>query len=186
MADTHNAAFETSFDVRESADGDGFTVEGILVPFDVVTHGASDPGRKRIYSETFKKGAFAKTIQEAGRNVVLRPAHGGPPVGKAVLLEERTDGLWGRFRVSDTQAGREMLTLMRDGVTDLLSIEFIPIKHKTNDYGVVERQEVVLRGVAATPHPAYVGAHVEAIRHEADFGLRESARSNLERLKTML
>lgn len=155
--------YETNLQVREGLEGDGYTVEGILVPWDVVTHGASD-ARGRVFSEVFRKGSFAKTIQEAGRNVVLRPVHGAPAVGKAVSLEERAEGLWGRFRVSDVQAGNEMLTLIRDGVTAELSIEFVPVKSTTATSGVVERKEVILRGVAATPHPAYSGARVLAVR----------------------
>lgn len=165
---TDYASFETCLQVRDdlSQPGDGHTVEGILVPYGVVTHGAgrTAAGSGRPYSESFRRGAFAKTITEAGSRVVLRPAHGAAPVGKAVLLEEREEGLWGRLRVSDVPAGRDMLTLIRDGVTSDLSIEFVPVRERKTSDGVIERTEVVLRGVAATAHPAYQGAAVLSVR----------------------
>jgi HK97 family phage prohead protease len=167
MSDIQIASYSTELEIRESADGgDGFTVVGRLVPFNTVTHGAgrTSAGATAPYSETFLRGAFSKTIQESASKVVLRPFHGAQPVGKAIALEEREDGLWATFRVSDVQAGREMLTLMRDHVTSELSIEFIPVRSAKNSNGVMERSEVILRGVAATSHPAYQGATVTNIR----------------------
>lgn len=156
-----------SFEVRDGADGDGHTVIARLVPFNIATAsaGLTSAGAGRPYRELFREGAFTKTIAESLHRVVFRPAHGAPPVGRAVALEERSDGLYGELRVSDVPAGRDMLTLIRDGVTPDLSIEFLPVK-EAKVGGIIERIEVALRGVAATYRPAYSGAAVLAVRED--------------------
>lgn len=167
MSEVTTAEFSAQLEIRDEGDGDGRTVFGRLVPFDVVTEsaGLTSAGASRRYREVFKRGAFAKTITENRERVVIRPSHGAPPVGKFTKLEEREDGLYGEAVVSRTVAGDEMLTLIRDGVTPDLSIEFLPIRGK-NAGGVTERHEVALRGVAATYRPAYAGAEVLAIRED--------------------
>lgn len=167
MSEVTTAEFSAELEIRDEGDGDGRTVFGRLVPFDVVTGaaGLTSAGAKRSYREVFRKGAFAKTITENRERVVFRPAHGAPPVGKFTKLEEREDGLYGEAVISRTQAGDETLTLIRDGVTPDLSIEFVPVRGK-NSGGVTERHEVALRGVAATYRPAYPGAMTLALRED--------------------
>lgn len=167
MTDLLYAGFDTDVQIRDGEDDDGFTVDARLVPFDTPTFsaGRTSAGSSKPYGEMFRAGAFAKTIREALHRVVFRPEHGAAPIGKAVALEEREDGLYGTLRVSDTPAGRDTLTLIRDGVTPDLSIEFLPVRaRKVN--GILERTEVALRGVAASYRPAYTGASVLAVRDD--------------------
>lgn len=51
------------------------------------------------------------------------------PIGKVVAAKEDTKGLWFRLRLcTDTQLGREAMSLVRDGVLRGLSIGFRAIK----------------------------------------------------------
>src|SRR5438105_496144 len=93
--------------------GDGRTITGLAVPFNVVAE-VSDGGRP--YKEMFRKGAFSRTIAERGDRVKLLAAHEGRtrlPIGRATSLVEDAAGLVGAFRVSKTQAGDDVLELVR-------------------------------------------------------------------------
>ncbi|MCZ4560709.1 HK97 family phage prohead protease [Rhodococcus sp. IEGM 1401] len=98
-------------------------IAGIAAPFDSPAEINSWEG---TFTEVIRKGAFAKTIRERGDRVKLLGLHNRSqmPLGRAVLLEERTEGLYAEFRVSRTQAGDEALELVRDGSLDHLSIGF--------------------------------------------------------------
>src|SRR5688500_208752 len=89
MTDVLHTHFQADFELRGS---DGRTVTGIAVPFGVPT---DISGR---YSETFKKGAFAKTIKDRA-NVRLFAQHNVRmlPLGKATALKEESEGLWAEF-----------------------------------------------------------------------------------------
>jgi HK97 family phage prohead protease len=141
---------------------DGRTVVGIVVPFD---RPASIAGR---YDETFKRGAFTRTIAERGpARVKLLRSHdtGLLPVGRATLLREDTAGLYGEFRVSSTVAGDEVLTLIRDGALDAFSVGFGPIRDAWNaTRDAVDRLEVKLYEVSVVSIPAFEGALIAGVR----------------------
>ncbi|QCB50540.1 HK97 family phage prohead protease [Rhodococcus sp. PAMC28707] len=98
-------------------------IAGIAAPFDSPAEIDSYEGR---FTEVIRRGAFAKTISERGDRVKLLGLHNRQtmPLGRAVLLEERSEGLYAEFRISQTQAGSEALELVRDGTLDQLSIGF--------------------------------------------------------------
>ena len=98
-------------------------IAGIAAPFDSPAEINSWEG---TFTEVIRQGAFRKTIAERGDRVKLLGLHDRSrfPLGRAVLLEERTEGLYAEFRVSNTQAGTEALELVRDGSLDHLSIGF--------------------------------------------------------------
>ena len=139
-----------SIDVRESAEGR--RVCGIAAPFGS-TFDAGD------YCETFRPGAFAKSVAERS--------------DKVPLLEGTSDGLYAEFLISRTQRGEEALMLARDGVMHSFSVGFVPVREKrsTTDDGrpLVERLEVKLHHVGLISEvPAYDAAKVLAIRSEYD------------------
>lgn len=149
--------------------GDGRTVVGWAVPFDAPTAIQDASGS---YEETFRRGAFARTLTERGpERVKFLAQHdrAGLPLGRAVVLEERPEGLWGEFRVSDTTAGDEVLTLIRDRALDSLSIGFSPIRDRWNRARTaVERLEVRLAEVSAVWSPAFSGAAIAGVRSAFD------------------
>lgn len=88
------------------------------------TFGNVDLGGDRVHA-----GAFAKTIQERGNRVKVLWQHSRfDPIGKPVRLEEDLKGLITETKVSDTTLGRDVLTLMADGVVDQLSIGYDVVK----------------------------------------------------------
>jgi hypothetical protein len=89
-------------------------------------------------------------------------------------LEERSDGLFGEFRVSATDQGNQALELVRDGVLDSFSVGFAPIQHRGSTTSIVERTEVALREASVVAFPAYVGAAIGGVRSQ-DFDSDELA-----------
>lgn len=150
--------------------GDGRTVRGILVPFDV-------PQRiNESLTEGFRSGAFdhqMRAIASRGERVPFAMGHLSPPFNGQVigsLMNIRNDkaGLYGEARVSDTQAGRDTLQLLHDGALDQLSIGFLPRSNQLDSTGTTWRTKANLTELAVVPRGAYGnGARVTEIRMEA-------------------
>lgn len=71
-------------------------------------------------------GAFRKTLREHGEQGVKLLWQHDPatPIGKSIRLREIEEGLEIQGRISGTRQGEDVLTLVRDGVVDELSIGF--------------------------------------------------------------
>lgn len=165
--------------VRDS--GDGRTVYGVVVPYGQVAE--VDDGRGP-YRERFAAGAFARSIADRGAKVRLfinHDAHRRLPIGRALELVERPDGLHGAFAVSATRDGDEALVLVRDGVVDSFSVGFRPLRERSVA-GVVERIEAALREVSLVGMPAYAGALVGGVRSVPHLSV-EAARRRLDILR---
>jgi len=117
---------------RAAESGDGRTIEGIAVPYNVRQRITDDltemfiPGSFADQIRTAERGRASATAVPAYRMALTRnhESQGGTVIGRAVAMEERAEGLWVALRVSQTPAGDETLTLVRDGVLDELSIGF--------------------------------------------------------------
>lgn len=158
MSEFREAAYQADLEVR----AEQRTVVGICVPFDLPT----DIGR---YIESFKRGAFSKTIQESMSKVKFLAAHDAAklPLGRATLLREDANGLYGEFKVSKTHAGDEVLELIKDGALDAFSIGFRPVPARdswNHDRSAVVRHEVMLREVSVVTFPAFQDAKILAVR----------------------
>lgn len=154
---------EFSADLAVRSDSEGRTIHGIIVPFGQVAR-VSDGGP--AYDETFQAGAFSKAINEGtAARVKLMTMHDYSklPIGRAVLLREDSAGLYGEFKVADTQAGNEALALVRDGALDSFSIGFRPVKHVKRG-AVTVRTEVAIREASLVTFPAYPAALVGGVR----------------------
>lgn len=165
-------------DLSIRADGDGRTVFGLAVPFNVPTRIRDYEG---TYDEVFRHGAFAKTIADRGpRKVKLYVKHRryGDPLGRAIELREDPAGLYGAWRVAKTERGDEVLELVREGAYDAFSIGFRPVRSRwadlveevvgvREDYvrdGSVERLEVRLDETSIVDMPAYDTAEIAGVR----------------------
>ncbi|MGB3359873.1 MAG: HK97 family phage prohead protease [Rhodococcus qingshengii] len=159
---TLTRALSSDLEIRSS--GDGRTVHGIVVPFDSPSDIRDYDGE---YTETFKRGTFARSIAEAGYRVKLLAQHNRQtmPLGRAMSLREDAAGLYGEFRVSATQAGDEVLELIRDGALDSFSVGFTPIRETWNR-NKTERThyEAKLNEVSVVNFPAYESAKIAGIR----------------------
>lgn len=154
--------YETEFQIRDLGGEQGRTLYGVVVPYGEVATVDDGAGP---YRERFAPGAFARSIEERGHKVTLRTQHNRSlfPLGKATRFEESDEGLRGEFRVSDTQAGNDALTLVRDGVVNKFSVGFRGITQK-RDGDVVVRTEAALHEVSLVSDPAYSMADVAGIR----------------------
>jgi len=152
--------YDTALEVR--AEGDGRTVIGIAVPYDVEQR--ISPG----LVEVFRKGVFRNVVRAANRVKLLYQHKTDTPIGRAVMLEERDGGLYGEFRISKTEAGDEALELIRDGVLSNLSVGFQPLEDKKVN-GVVNRMKAHLAEVSLVTFGAYGdAANIVAVRQEIE------------------
>lgn len=112
-----------------------------------------------------EKGAFKKTIEEAGKNVKVLWQHDHyNPIGKALHMEEDNHGLFVKAKIFDTSLGRDAMTLIKGGVIDVLSIGYRVIKDEWDKEKNVRRlKEIQLFEFspvtfAANPQAAIIGA----------------------------
>ncbi|MCA1800159.1 MAG: HK97 family phage prohead protease [Actinobacteria bacterium] len=89
---------------------------------------ASRFGNVDSYGDIVVKGAFKRTIDHNGKRVKSLMHHDAVSVvGKPVAMYEDDSGLYTETKVSDTALGRDLLTLIADGVIDEMSIGYIPV-----------------------------------------------------------
>lgn len=102
--------------VLESADDGTGEFSGYAAVFGNVDSGG----------DIIEKGAFAKTIAEDFARIKILSQHNsdGLPIGKPLELREDEKGLYIRGKISDTQTGRDIRTLLKDGVLAELSIGY--------------------------------------------------------------
>lgn len=152
--------YDATLELR--ADGDGRTVVGIAVPYDV---------EQRIgpnLVEVFRKGVFRNVTRAANRVKLLYQHKTDAPIGRAIMLEERDGGLYGEFRISKTEAGDEALELIRDGVLSNLSVGFQPLEDRKVN-GVINRMKAHLAEVSLVTFGAYGdSASIVAVRQEIE------------------
>lgn len=154
-------SYELDLEVR--ATGDGRTVCGICVPYDVP---------QKIHAsltEVFRRGAF-QNVTRAAHRVKMLVGHDSRalPIGRATLLREDAGGLYGEFRISKTQRGDEILELVADGALNQLSVGFQPLKDRRMTDGTVERISAHLAEVSLVTFGAYgEAATVVGVREES-------------------
>jgi HK97 family phage prohead protease len=147
----------------ELSPGTGRTVFGTVMPFGQVAEVSDGGGRP--YRERFQFGAFDRSIRERGNKVRLFDSHNTRrlPLGRAVDLQERSDGLHAAFEIAATRDGDDALELVRSGTVDAFSVGFRPV-HERWDGDIMVRTEVALMEVSLVGLPAYAGASVGGVR----------------------
>ena len=143
----------------------------------VVSYGeTTDRG---TYTEEFRQGAFARTIEQRGQRIPLHAGHVTAddnqrtlPIGMARTWEDTDDGLVGTFAVAPSVKGREALDLTRAGFIDGLSVGFISLRDHKTDTGPrgkhVVRVEAGLHHVGLVNVPSYDSARVLEARADDD------------------
>lgn len=154
MDDKHETTFQ-GLRLRQADDqGDGHTLTGIAVPFGQVIN--TWEGRETFDPDCVFDGAdTAKIMWQHDRTT---------PIGVITKATPTSEGLKIDARISDTQAGRDALTLVRDGVIDSLSIGFQPIEDAYDDAGVTHRRHVRLLETSLVSFPAYSAARITGTR----------------------
>lgn len=142
---------------RADTAGDGRTVEVRLMSWGEVAD--TPQGR-----ETFARTAFGKV--DPADIALESQRHDGELVGVGTAWDERDDGPYLVGRVSDTAAGRDLLTLLSDGAIRAASVAFVPRKSSRRPDGVIVREVAELRRVALLHRGAYRSAGVVAVRED--------------------
>ena len=112
-------------------------------------------------------GAFARTIAQRGTKVPLHELHESRKLslGPVTRMVEETDGLRIEARISKTQAGDEVLELVRDGALGGLSIGFSPVREEWSpDHSRRTHREVALHEISVVQQPAYAEALIGGLR----------------------
>lgn len=148
--------------------GDGWTVYGMAVPYNVENQ-VTDDGGTTFYTEVFEPGSFSRDAQKGGRWVNLMVGHYGDEgdrfLGRCVSLEDHADGLYGSFRLDRNHAQAEAA---RAGELRGWSVSARVYRSRENRDGggarMVHREACGLSHVAATAAPQYAGAGVLVAR----------------------
>lgn len=149
---------------------EGRTVYGLAVPYDdeaAIHEWDWTTNRAVSYMETFKPGAFARSISERGHKIRLMTQHDlhRLPIGRATELREEPDGLHAAFEVARTTDGDDALELIRTGVVDAFSIGFTPIRERWENRNKRRvHLEASLREVSVVCNPAYPNAQIAGVR----------------------
>ena len=148
------------FAPRTRIEADG-TVEGYASLF-----GEIDQARDMVMP-----GAFAATLrQRPMRRVPMLFQHDpAEPVGVWLELREDHRGLYARGRlIPEVSRGRELLSLLRAGAIDGLSIGFRTVRGRIDPKTRIRSlQAVDLWEISIVTFPLLAGARVRAVKHQA-------------------
>lgn len=162
-------------EIRASGD-DGMTFTGYAAVF-------NSPSEDMGFRERIAPGAFTRSLKTKGSDIRMFMNHNTDHVlattkAKTLVLAEDDKGLLATAKLPDTQAGRDLSTLMKRGDVDSMSFGFWPVRENwTDDAGKEtapwfgtqrELTEVNLLEVSpVTGWPAYTGTSA-AVRSLAD------------------
>lgn len=139
------------------ASADGRTMDILIAPSNEV----ADLG---YFTERYADGAL-EPDDRVSLKLETGPGHQGPVIGRAVTFQETDAGLVGTFRVSDTQAGNDALTLATDGALGA-SAGFLESARSIDADGIETVEAASLREVTLTGTPAYTSAGPLDIRSQ--------------------
>lgn len=139
------------------ASADGRTMDILIAPSNEV----ADLG---FFTERYADGALEPS-DRVSLKLETGPGHQGPVIGRAVTFQDTAAGLVGTFRVSDTQAGNDALTLATDGALGA-SAGFLESARSIDADGVETVEAASLREVTLTGTPAYTSAGPLDIRSQ--------------------
>lgn len=115
-------------------------------------------------------GAFAESLAQRGAAGVRMLFQHDPsePIGVWLELREDTRGLFVRGRLlSEIARGREVLSLMRAGAIDGLSIGFRTVEGRTNPKtGIRRLSKIDLWEISVVTFPMHPGARVSAFKRD--------------------
>jgi HK97 family phage prohead protease len=161
------------FGLRTTIDADG-TVEGYASRF-----GELDQARDMVMP-----GAFQATLAQRGvRRIPMLFQHDpAEPVGVWLELREDAHGLYARGRlIPEVARGRELLSLIRQGAIDGLSIGFRTVRARIDPKTRVRRLYAVdLWEISIVTFPLLAGARVHAVKQAPSRPSLSRARTRAE------
>jgi HK97 family phage prohead protease len=143
--------FTSDLHVRD----DDRVITGTLVPYGVPVQ-IREYGKE--YTEDFAPGAFAADVARAGEIelTALHPRSAAElPIGITLSLTDTPAGLDGEWRISETEFGTEVLTLVRDKALRSLSAGFTEGRNRWHARDRVTRLTATLDHAALVRRGAY-------------------------------
>jgi len=148
--------FTTELHVRD----DDRIIAGTLVPYGQPVQ-IREYGK--TYTEDFAAGAFAGDVARASEVelTALHPRSGAElPIGITLSLTDTPTGLDGEWRVSETEFGTEVLTLVKDKALRSLSAGFSEGRNRWHSRDRVTRLTATLDHAALVRRGAYPNARL--------------------------
>jgi HK97 family phage prohead protease len=152
--------FTSDLHVRD----DDRVITGTLVPYGVPVT-IREYGK--TYVEDFAPGAFAADVARANEVelTALHPRSGAElPIGITVSLTDTPAGLDGEWRISETDFGTEVLTLVRDKALRSLSAGFTEGRNRWHTRDRVTRLTANLDHAALVRRGAYPTARLRGMQ----------------------
>ena len=144
------------------------------VPYGVTTTRTKTP--ERMLAGAFQEAtAAASKIRLTDEN----HANGRRPVGVGLALEDRPDGLYGRFRFYNTPEGRAALENVQEGTYGGVSVGFVAVQERMAA-GVREIVRARLHHVSLVDTPAYEDAEILSVRSADRFAYLLTERKTLD------
>ena len=127
-------------------------------------------GNRDSGGDIIEKGAFVRTIQEDFERIKILSQHNDCdlPVGKPLELREDEKGLFIRGKISDTQKGRDIKTLMKDGVLNELSIGYEAVEFEVDSDSVRRLKEVKLWEISVVTWAMNEQARIDDVKALAE------------------
>ena len=136
-------------------------------------------GNKDSGGDIIEKGAFSKTIREDFDRIKILSQHTDCelPIGKPLELREDDMGLFIRGKISDTAKGRDIQTLMKDGVLNELSIGYDAVElDYDSEQGVRRLKEIKLWEVSIVTWAMNDQAKIDEVKSLVE-GLRTEVKT---------
>ena len=120
--------------------------------------------------DIIEHGAFTRTLAKGWERVKILALHndGILPIGKPLELREDENGLFLKARISDTATGRDVKTLIKDGVLNELSIGYDPVVFEYDADQARHLKEVELYEISVVADAESVKKLGESLRAAAD------------------
>jgi uncharacterized protein len=147
-----------SFELK-AADTETNVIEGYAATFG---------GSPDSYGDIIQKGAFTKTLKERGTQIKFLWQHNwNELIGRIIDAKEDDKGLFIKVKISDTQRGREVMTLIKDQALDKMSIGYRTIQYDYDrDTSIRTLKEVQLFEVSAVTFPANESAVITGAKNQ--------------------
>ncbi len=125
-------------------------------------------GEEDLAGDVVERGAFAESLAKRGpRGIKMLFQHDpAEPIGVWERLREEPQGLWAEGRLMrEVARAREVLSLMREGALDGLSIGFKTIEGRRDPKAGVRRLlKIDLWEISVVTFPMQPGARIQAVK----------------------
>jgi HK97 family phage prohead protease len=149
--------------------GDAWEVSGYPSVYGIVDHG----------NDVVMRGAFDYTLDSSNKVRFLYAHDTRQVLGVPIELRSDDRGLYGRFKISKTQLGQDVHTLLQDKALDSFSIGYVPTDVEYDDAGVRQLKAVDLLEVSLVALPMLDDATVTAVKDDAKATWSTSFMNNL-------